>query len=66
MDVYIHYLFICWGEGGRGMEKKEKQKNKNRKRHLREHGLVLFGGEKTPKSERNWGVVKMTSVTLGE
>ena len=29
------------------MEKKEKQKNKNRKRHLREHGLVLFGGEKT-------------------
>ena len=47
MDVYIHYLFICWGEGGRGMEKKEKQKNKNRKGHLREHGLVLFGGEKT-------------------
>lgn len=27
------------------MERKEKQKNKNRRGHLREHGLVLFGGK---------------------
>lgn len=32
MDVYIHYLFICWGEGGRGMEKKEKQKKQKQER----------------------------------
>lgn len=55
MDVYIHHLFICWGEGGRGMERKEKQKNKNRRGHLREHGLVLLGGKK-PLCSLNIGV----------
>ena len=40
------------------MEKKEKQKNKNRKRHLREHGLVLFGGGKNPLCSLNIGVIE--------
>lgn len=38
------------------MERKEKQKNKNRRGHLREHGLVLFGGKK-PLCSLNIGVI---------
>lgn len=47
MDVYIHYLSICWGEGGRGMEKKEnktKQKQKQERASERTWLSPLLGG----------------------
>ena len=58
MDVYIHYLFICWGEGGRGMEKKEKQQKQKQERASERTWLSPLWGEKNPLCSLNIGVIE--------